>query len=146
MIPYTHLHLLPLFKSDMRHFSLSNSTNILQNTSDPERIIKQLNGHLDAINDPKVHQKIFDSKTTQFNDSFVKQTDLDKNFKNDFLKERFRPNLFGLGDLRRIVDMGFKYHRAIATKDERDIIDHYTQLEDEYYNKVYIDSNLDEPE
>lgn len=146
MIPYTYLHLLPLFKTDMRYFSASNSANILQDTSDPQRIIKQLNGHLDAINDPKTHQRIFDNRTTQFNDSFVKQTELDKNFKNDFLKERFRPNLFGLSELRRIVDMGFKYHMSIATKDERDIIDHYTNLEDEYYNRVYIDSNLDEPE
>ena len=61
---------------------------------------------------------------------------------NDRIKELYRPNMMGLHQLRNISDPVHKMFRAMATKPERDLIDLYSEMEDEYYNRTYMLHNL----
>lgn len=143
MIPLHVLSILPQFQQDMRHFALHNK-NIITKPDDPERIMKQLNGHLEALQDPNAHEKLYASKPTQLNDTFLRPVVVDKFGESNVLKERYRPNLMGLNELRKIADMSYKYHMAMATKAERDLIDYYNHLEDEYWTRIFVASNIDE--
>lgn len=150
MIPYVYETAGNTFNDNIRFFAHANGNNILHSPSDTERIMKQLNGHIEVMKKSEAFDKASDYKNKSLNMAFTKSKPEfvlgDYFHQNNILKERYRPNLIGLSDLRPLIDPIYRYHKSIGGKYENYLVDYYSQIEDEYYTKLFVANNLDEPE
>lgn len=148
MIPYNYEIIGPTFFDNIRHIAYHNKDTILGNPKDGDRIMKQLNGHLESMKSTEPFDKAIEYKTKRLNTAFLNDnlefSNQDKFHKNDTLKEKFRQNMLGLKEMREMVDPVYKYHLAIAGPFERKLLKFYNELEDEYYTRLYVTDNIDE--
>lgn len=134
MLSYEMLHILPVF--DMHDFAMLNLDNVLH-VDKSQQIINQINSHIDAIKNIDNHKKIYAQR------EFSQTQKLNDNYINDLLNERYRPNMLGYKDLRKLNDHYYRYHKSIGSKYENKLIEHYNLLEDDYYTRLFLMFNTE---
>ena len=139
------------YKDKTRILALTSGSNFGATKSD-DHMLERLNAIMGNLDNPDVVERYQNIRNIDFPDSTRERlndrvTPADLMYNDCFrqhceISERFRKNLIGIHDLRKIGDGSTRFHISISRGYERYLVDYITRLDSETIDRISLSNNI----